>query len=107
MQVYITSVKINEHISDESRNIPPSFSHPIIPEREEHRSNESLLKYIEIKTGKVSSDIHMMAKTPQELFIYPILADTVLTASVIEGPTIGTKLPMANLAVFIDSESAL
>ena len=62
---------------------------------------------METRVGKVSSTTATIAITPQEFFINDMLDVIVLNASEMEGPTIGTKLPNAKRAVFIESESAL
>ena len=62
---------------------------------------------METRVGKVSSTTATIAIMPQEFFINDMLDVIVLNASEMEGPTIGTKLPYAKRAVFIESESAL
>lgn len=57
--------------------------------------------------GSVSKTTHITAIIPQEFFTSIILAVTVRNASLIVEPTMGIKLPMANLAVLIERESAL
>lgn len=105
--VQAQSVKRKVHIESASSKIAFSPCPPIAPDTMDNMLNESLFKNKFMITGKVMTAIAIMAITPQELFIDAMLELKVRRASFTDEPTKGTKLLMANLAVFIDSESAL
>ena len=77
-----------------------SLSAPIIFVIDARRLKESLYKNKFIIIGSIINAITIMAITPLVLLIMDILLATVLNASFIDEPTIGTKLLIANLAVF-------
>lgn len=100
-----TSVNKNPHIESASSNTEDSLVPPIILERLDKILNESLLRSKFIIIGSIIKAIIIMAKIPQEPFITEMLLVTVRNASLMEEPTRGTKLLIANLAVFIDKLS--
>ena len=57
--------------------------------------------------GKIIKNTIKIPKTPVELFIIPMLEVTARSDSFTDAPTNGTKLLIANLAVFNDTVSAL
>lgn len=69
--------------------------------------NDSLLRKRLINIGSIRTTMEIIAIIPQEFFINERLEVTVLKASFTDEPTRGTKLLIANLAVFIDMLSTL
>ena len=98
--------RMNPQSVDASSVILHSCSHPKALEIPDIISKDSLLNRRDIMTGKVMSRITIIAITPQELFIKLRLEVMVFKDSLTNPPTIGIKLPIANLAVRIDKESA-
>ena len=102
------ATKVNKNVQTElaSLNISPSLFKPISFDTELKNPKEILLSSKLMITGMIISKITIIAITPQEFLIMLKLLLTVLKASFIEAPTIGTKLLIANFAVFIDKVSA-
>ena len=74
---------------------------------EESTENEILLSTKYIIIGKIIKNTMKIPKTPQELFITPMLEETARSDSFTDAPTNGTKLLTTNFAVFKDTVSAL
>lgn len=102
-----TRASKNPQIESASSSTPLSLLQPISLAREANKLNESLFKNKLIIIGSIKIAIEIIAITPQEFFIKERLDVTVLNASFIDEPTMGTKLLIANLAVFIERLSAL
>lgn len=76
-------------------------------EIDESKAKEILFKIKYIIIGKTIKKTISIPKTPLELFIIPMLDDTAFKESLTDAPTKGTKLLIANRAVFNEIVSAL
>ena len=99
--VQAARVKRKLQIESASSNIDFSPLPPNAPEIMERRLKEILFKNRFMITGNVITAIAIIAIVPQEAFKSERLALRVLKVSFTDAPTIGTRFPMANLAVFI------
>lgn len=106
-QLQQTRVNINPHIESASSNTADSLLQPIKRAKEVDMLNDNLFKNRLMIIGSIINAIEIIAITPHELFIKERLDVTVLSASFIDEPTRGTKLLIANLAVFKDKLSLL
>ena len=106
-QEQATRVKINVQIESASSSKTASLLLLIAFAIEERIEKESLFKNRLIKIGSMSTTIAIMAIIPQEFFISERLEETVLNASLTDEPTKGTKLLIANRAVFSEIVSTL
>lgn len=104
-QVQATKTSINPQRESASSNISPSDEQFSALHTDPRNPKESLYSNKCIIIGTIKSAIAIIAIIPQVLLITPRLDDTVLKASLIDAPTIGTKLLIAKRAVFIESES--
>ena len=95
------------HKVQDSSKILLSLSIPSIFDILATREKENLFNQREIKTGRVIKTTTIIATIPQEFFINIRLEEIVFKESPINPPIIGMKLPIANLAVLKDKESAL
>lgn len=100
-----TNVNKKVQIEFASSSIASSPLDPISFDIELSKPRDSLFNKRLIIIGITIIIITIIAITPQEFLIILRLLVTVLNASLIDAPTIGTKLLIANLAVFIDKES--
>ena len=100
-----TNVSKKVQIEFASSSIASSPFDPISFDIELNKPKDSLFSKRLIIIGIMIIIITIIAITPQEFLIILRLLVTVLNASLIDAPTIGTKLLIANLAVFIDKES--
>lgn len=107
IEVQQTIASKNENIEFASSIIALSLLQEIPLQIPDKMLNESFESRREIMGGKIRIIIAMIAIIPHAFLIKPMLDITVRSASFIEAPTIGMKLLIANLAVFIDMESVL
>lgn len=107
MQVQRTSVSKNPHIELASSITPYSLLQPSAFAIEAEILKNSLYNSNAMIIGNIRSAIVIIAIIPQEFFMSERLAVTVLKASFTVEPIIGIKLLIANLAVFIEIESAV
>ena len=106
IEVHITRASKNPHIEEASSIIIASLSHFKHLATEPIKLSNNLWINKEIIDGKTIIVITIIATIPQEFLIKEMLEMTVLKASFTVVPTIGMKLLMANLAVFIEMLSA-
>ena len=102
IQVQITNTRKNPQIEPASSNIDPSLLQFKALDIDADRLNISLLISKFIIMGNIIKAIIIIAIIPQEFFIADKLALTVRNASFTVPPMNGTKLLIANFAVFID-----
>ncbi len=107
MQVQETNVNKKPQTESASSKTVLSLLQLSSLDKEESRLNDSLFKNKLIIIGNIITATAIIAIIPQDFFINERLALTVLSASLTEAPTNGTKLLIANLAVFKEMESAL
>lgn len=106
-QLQQTRVSIKPQIESASSKIVASRCPPIAFDIVANTENESLFKNKLIIMGSIRTAIDIIPIIPQELLIKERLAVTVRRDSFIDEPTKGTKLLIANLAVFTEMESTL
>ena len=102
MHVHITSAIKNPQTLDASSITVHSVSHFRHLAIDEVILNNNLYSKSEIICGSIIKAITKRAIIPHEFFISEMLDVIVLKASFTVLPTIGIKLLIANLAVFID-----
>lgn len=105
IQVEITNKSIKPQIELISSKIALSLLHPSAFEIVLEILKTILLSNKEIIIGSARNTITIIASMPHEFFTSDKLAITVLNDSFTVEPTIGIKLLIANLAVFIDTLS--
>lgn len=101
-QVQQTSVRANPQTESASSNTVASRCPPIALDIVAKIENESLFKNKFIMIGNIKTAIAIIAMMPHEFLISERLAVTVFNDSLTLEPTKGTKLLIANLAVFIE-----
>ena len=99
---------VSKYVQSESASSSIQLSLPLRSdfEIEESKPKEILFSIKYIMIGNTMRKTIKIPLTPHERLIIPMLEDTVLSASFIEEPTKGTKLLIANLAVFNETVSA-
>lgn len=102
-----TRVKINVQIESASSNSVASLLLLIALDMVDSIEKESLFKKRFNIIGSINTTIAIMAIIPQEFLISDRLEETVLSASLTDEPTKGTKLLMAKRAVFKERVSTL
>ena len=106
-QVQETIVNKNPQIESASSRIALSLLTLIIFATDDKILKESLFKKRFIIIGSIRTAKEIIPIIPEDFFIRSRLEFTVLKASFTDAPTRGTKLLIANLAVLIETESAL
>lgn len=108
-KTHVQHIIVNRKLQVESASskIAPSFPEPINRAIELNILKEILFRKRFMIIGSIITAIAIMAIIPVDFFMYDKLDVTVRNASFTEEPTRGTALLIANLAVFIDIESAL
>lgn len=106
-KTHVQAIKtnINPQIESASSSISPSVIQPKALQIAPSKPKESLYNKIWIIIGTIKSEIAIIAIMPQVFFIIERLEATAFKESLIEAPTMGTKLLIAKRAVFIVIES--
>ena len=105
--MHATIVKRNPQIESASSKMELSLPTFISFAREDKILKDSLFKNRLIIIGSIKTAIEIIPIIPEDFFIKSRLELTVLSASLTDEPTNGTKLLIANRAVLIETESAL
>ena len=106
VQVQAIKVSIYVHKESASSKIALCMPQSIVLDMPPRSPKQSLFRKTYIIIGSIISAMTNIATTPHEFLIILRLVETVRNASLIEAPTMGTKLLIAKRAVFIDKRSA-